>query len=94
MSLKKLTQSKHSGAERSWIAGLMMSGKITNEQYSIYLKQQFESYTALENRFNNLDPNSGVEFPDERIKRSENIHKDLLEMDSEGDSLPVLDSTL
>ena len=51
MSLKKLTQSKHSGAERSWFASLMMSGTITNEQYAIYLKQQFECYRALENRF-------------------------------------------
>ena len=30
MSLKNLTQSKHSGAERSWFAGLMMSGKYEN----------------------------------------------------------------
>ena len=37
MSLKKLTRSKHSNAERSWFASLMMSGKISNEQYSIYL---------------------------------------------------------
>ena len=94
MSLKELTKKNHQNAERSWFAGRMFSGQITNEEYAIYLKQQFESYAALENRFNNLDPNSGVEFPDERIKRSENIHKDLLEMDSEGNSLPVLDSTL
>ena len=47
MSLKNLTQSKHSGAERSWFAGLMMSGKITNEQYCSYLKQQYENFSNI-----------------------------------------------
>ena len=93
MSLKELTKQNHSNAERSWFAGRMFSGEITNSEYAIYLKQQYESYKALENRFNSVDPNSEVEFPDERIKRSENIYKDLIEMDPKGDTLPVLDST-
>ena len=50
-----MTQSKHSGAERSWFAGLMMSGKITKEQYCLYSKHQYECYNALENRFNVAD---------------------------------------
>ena len=93
MSLKELTKQNHSNAERSWFAGRMFSGHITNPEYAIYLKQQYESYKALENRFNNINPDSGIEFPDERIKRSENIYKDLIEMDPNGDNLPVLNST-
>jgi heme oxygenase len=72
----------------------MFSGQITNPEYAIYLKQQYESYGALEERFNKVKPDSGVEFPDERIKRADNIFKDLLEMDENGDSLPILPSTL
>ena len=93
MSLKELTKQNHSNAERSWFAGRMFSGQITNPEYAIYLRQQYESYKALEDRFNNVNPNSDVEFPDERIKRSKNIHKDLIEMDPDGDNLPVLSST-
>ena len=93
MSLKELTKQNHSNAERSWFAGRMFSGQITNPEYAIYLKQQYESYKALENRFDNINPDSEVQFPDERIKRSENIYKDLIEMDSNGDALPILDST-
>ena len=40
MSLKKLTRENHSNAERSWFAGRMFSGQITNPEYAIYLKQQ------------------------------------------------------
>ena len=93
MSLKELTKQNHSNAERSWFAGRMFSGQITNTEYAIYLKQQYESYRALENRFDGLDSNSNIKFPDERIKRSNNIFKDLIEMDSNGDSLPILKST-
>ena len=41
MSLKKMTRNKHSSAERSWFAKKMISGDITDEQYSVYLKQQY-----------------------------------------------------
>ena len=93
MSLKELTKDSHSNAERSWFAGRMFSGQITNPEYAIYLKQQYESYKALENRFDSVKPDSQVTFPDERIKRSGSIYKDLIEMDSNGANLPVLKST-
>ena len=93
MSLKELTKQNHSNAERSWFAGRMFSGQITNPEYAIYLKQQYESYKALEDRFDNLDSDSKVNFPDERIKRADNIFKDLIEMDSKGVNLPTLEST-
>ena len=91
MSLKSLTQSKHSGAERSWFASLMMSGKITNEQYSIYLKQQFECYNALENRFKNI--NQSISDIPETLKRANAITDDLKELNSNIEQLPVFEST-
>ena len=60
MSLKELTMENHRNAERAWFASRMFSGQITNPEYAIYLKQQFESYKALEDRFDNVDSNSGV----------------------------------
>ena len=77
MSLKELTKQNHSNAERSWFAGRMFSGQITNPEYAVYLKQQYESYKALESRFDSLGSESNVQFPDERIKRADNIYKDL-----------------
>jgi len=91
MSLKNLTKSKHSGAERSWFASLMMSGKITNEQYSIYLKQQFECYNGLENRFKNL--NQSISSIPEDLKRAKPIMNDLKELCSNIDLIPVFEST-
>ena len=91
MSLKNLTQSKHSSAERSWFAGLMMSGQITDEQYSVYLKQQYECYNALENRFNQLD-DSDSKLP-ESLKRADSIMMDLEELSSDVENIPVFDST-
>ena len=90
MSLKNLTRSKHSGAERSWFASLMMSGKITNNQYSIYLKQQFECYNALENRFKKIQ--SIPKIP-ENLKRSNPIMNDLKELCSNIDEIPIFNST-
>jgi len=91
MSLKKLTKSKHSGAERSWFASLMMSGKITNEEYSVYLKQQFECYNALENRFKSIS--DSISIIPENLKRSTPIMNDLKELCSDIDSIPVFEST-
>ena len=91
MSLKKLTKSKHSGAERSWFASLMMSGKITNEEYAVYLKQQFECYNALEDRFKSIS-NSISTIP-ENLKRANPIMNDLKELSSDIDSIPIFEST-
>ena len=91
MSLKNLTQSKHSSAERSWFAGLMMSGQITNDQYSVYLKQQYECYNALEDRFNQLD-DSESKLP-ASLKRADSIMMDLEELSSDVENIPIFDST-
>ena len=91
MSLKKLTQSKHSNAERSWFAALMISGKISNKQYAVYLKQQFECYNALEKRFDKAGE-TVVSLPRD-LKRANNIIDDLQELSCEVDSIPIFDST-
>jgi len=91
MSLKNLTQSKHSGAERSWFAGLMMSGKITNDQYCLYLKQQYECYNALESRFNSAD--ESIENIPEALKRAGSIKDDIEELSNAFDTIPIFKST-
>ena len=91
MSLKNLTQSKHSGAERSWFASLLISGNITNKEYSIYLKQQFKCYNSLEQRFKNIGE-SIVSMPEE-LNRSTNIMNDLIELCPNIDSIPIFKST-
>ena len=92
MSLKNLTKSKHSNAERSWFAGLMMSGKISNEQYSLYLKQQYECYNALENRFKSITDDSIKCIP-ENLKRANGIKEDIEELSENFKNIPVFDST-
>ena len=91
MSLKELTKSKHSNAERSWFASLIISGKISEKQYSVYLKQQYECYRALEYRFANIGK-SMVPIPNE-LKRSSNIMNDLKELCSNISSIPIFKST-
>ena len=80
MSLKELTKDNHRNAERSWFARQMFSGQISNEEYAMYLRQQYECYKALENRFDSLAQDSQYPFPDQRIKRAKNIYADLLEL--------------
>ena len=91
MSLKNLTQSKHSNAERSWFASLMISGKISKEQYSVYLKQQFECYSALEKRLDSM-VDSKLRIPD-NLKRADRIMKDLKELSLNPDNIPIFETT-
>lgn len=90
MSLKKLTKKNHSSAERSWFASLMMSGKISNEQYSIYLKQQYECYNALENRFNEVE---SINPMPKSLMRSSKIKEDIEELLGDFDNLEIFKST-
>ena len=87
-----MTQSKHSGAERSWFAGLMMSGKITNEQYCLYLKQQYECYNALESRFKLINDASVKQIPD-TLNRSTGIKEDIEELSGDFENISIFDST-
>ena len=69
----------------------MMSGKISNEQYSIYLKQQFECYNALENRFQNIG--QSISNIPENLKRADSIMNDLKELRSDISIIPIFKST-
>jgi len=90
MSLKKMTKSKHSNAERSWFASLMISGKITKEQYAVYLKQQFQCYNALENRFNS---SQSIESLPNKLKRAAEINHDLKDSNVAIEDIPIFEST-
>jgi heme oxygenase len=73
MSLKELTMRQHTNAERQKFAGVLMSGKITKNVYMIYLVNQHHCYSALENH-------SEFKLPDDRLKRSDKIRKDIEEL--------------
>ena len=91
MSLKKLTQDKHSNAERSWFARKMITGDITNDEYSAYLKQQHLCYLALEQRFDSINDDDYC-LPDE-LKRAEKILDDLEELCAEHQNIEIFAST-
>jgi heme oxygenase (biliverdin-producing, ferredoxin) len=48
MSLKDLTAEKHKNAERTEFAKLLLSGKISEQDYAHYLLQMLEVYSVLE----------------------------------------------
>jgi heme oxygenase len=73
MSLKELTMKQHHNAERQKFAGVLMSGKITKDVYMRYLVNQHHCYSALENH-------SEFKLPDDRLKRSDKIRKDIEEL--------------
>ena len=73
MSLKELTWKQHHNAERQKFAGVLMSGKITKKVYMRYLMNQHYCYSALENH-------SEFKLPDNRLKRSDKIRKDIEEL--------------
>ena len=69
MSLKELTMKQHHNAERQKFAGVLMSGKISEDTYLKYLMNQHHCYSALENH-------TEFKLPDKRLKRSKKIQKD------------------
>ena len=89
MSLKDLTKEKHTDAERTAFAKLLMSGNITEKQYAQYLRQMLEVYSVLEvlsaqaGHFENL---AG-------LPRAPMIYKDLQEFSAVSGSLSTLPST-
>ena len=91
MSLKKLTKSKHSNAERSWFAKKMITGNLTHEEYSFYLKQQYVCYSALEQRFEKINDNE-YSLPKE-LKRAEKILDDLKELYPDYNDIDIFQST-
>jgi len=73
MSLKELTMKQHHNAERQKFAGVLMSGKISEDTYIKYLMNQHHCYSALENL-------KEFKLPDKRLKRSKKIQKDIDEL--------------
>ena len=73
MSLKELTMKQHHNAERQKFAGVLMSGKISEDTYVKYLMNQHHCYSALENL-------KEFKLPDKRLKRSKKIQKDIDEL--------------
>ena len=73
MSLKELTMKQHHNAERQKFAGVLMSGKITKDVYMRYLVNQHYCYKVLENH-------NEFKLPDDRLKRSDKIQKDIEEL--------------
>ena len=50
MSLRDLTKEKHTDAERTEFAKILLSGNISKEQYSCYLAQMMAVYGILEHQ--------------------------------------------
>ncbi len=73
MSLKELTMKQHHNAERQKFAGVLMSGKITEDNYLRYLVNQYHCYNILDNH-------PEYTLPDDRLKRSEKIKEDIDEL--------------
>ena len=73
MSLKELTMQQHTDAERQKFASVLMSGTIAEISYLRYLVNQYECYKALETH-------STFDLPNEKLKRSHNIQKDINEL--------------
>lgn len=89
MSLKDLTKEAHSNAERTEFAKLLMSGKINEEQYGMYLYQMLEVYMVLEH----LAAQQGFLKNLPGLSRVNGIKTDLDELGFQPRSMKALDST-
>jgi heme oxygenase len=76
MSLKELTQEKHTEAEKTEFASLLLSGNISKEQYANYLYQMLLIYNSLELSAKKV----GLLDELDDVRRSPNIYKDLIEL--------------
>lgn len=89
MSLKELTKQKHTDAERTAFAKLLLSGNISEKQYAQYLFQMMEVYSVLEavsahaGHFNGLPG----------LARAPMIYRDLEELKEHRPGLSLLGST-
>jgi heme oxygenase len=89
MSLKELTAEKHHDAERTEFAKILLSGKISKEQYALYLLQMLEVYSALEYHA----AINGLLADLSGIPRVMSIYEDLEELGVDQNSLKLLEST-
>jgi heme oxygenase len=78
-NLKELTHEQHKNAERSLFVKKLIKGQITTYEYYVYLSNQFNMYTTLED----LAQEAGILDDIMEIKRSNQIAKDLKELETE-----------
>jgi heme oxygenase len=76
MSLKDLTKEKHTDAERTAFAKLLLSGNISPEDYAKYLAQMLEVYSILEHQAAAADLLTDLKG----IGRAKAIYEDLTEL--------------
>lgn len=89
MSLKELTAEKHRVAERSNFSKKMISGKMTAEEYSLYLFQMLKVYTVMETMANEL----GLVNSLKKLERTSALKEDLKELVGENHNLEYLSAT-
>jgi|TARA_B110000459_G_scaffold32548_1_gene33859 heme oxygenase len=80
-NLKELTWEHHKNAERQDFVKVLMSGKISEEQYGQYLFNQHKMYDVLEV----CSAAHGL-IPDSSIDRARRIQQDYEELFPEGDN--------
>lgn len=90
MSLKEITKDLHHEAEKTQFAKLLLSGKITQEQYATYLYQMLLIYNPIETGcrvqgFTNNLPG---------IERSYSIYQDFIELVGKNYKYEWLPSTI
>lgn len=73
LPLKEATAEKHKLAERMPFNGRMYTGKLTNDEYCIYLKSQLAIFTTLERNF---------KLPSEKLSRVNAVQRDLVALGS------------
>lgn len=73
MGLKEATAEKHKLAERMPFNGRMYTGKLTDDEYCIYLKSQLAIFTTLERNF---------KLPSEKLSRVNAVQMDLVALGS------------
>lgn len=82
--LKEATSAKHKLAERMPFNVRMFRGLLTKDQYSLYLNQQLQIFTAIES----------IGLPHNSLKRTNRVQSDIDELKAQGHySALILDST-
>jgi heme oxygenase len=79
VTLKELTKTNHTKAEKQLFVKKMLKKQLTPEQYYVYLSNQASMYWFLESYANDHDIFDGIE----EMKRSKHILQDLKDMEQE-----------
>jgi heme oxygenase len=88
-NLKDLTKEVHQNAERQEFVEVLMSGKIHDDTYAIFLANQHPMYNVLES----LAKSKGLLNGLPGICRASAIHEDFKELWKHDEAAPLLDVT-